>query len=309
MKVIFMGTPGFAVPSLKAIAKSRHEIMLVVTGEDKPAGRGRSLRESPVKTLARELNLPILQPPTLKSAEFIEQLTQYNADIIVVVAFRILPGEVIDITPNGAINLHASLLPKYRGAAPINWALINGDTQTGATVFQIRTRVDTGDILTREKVDISEQDTFGILYDKLSWLGAKILVQTLDKLETGELQPIPQSHDLATKAPKIYPELGAIDWTKDARAIKWLIHGLSPAPGAYTFYKKKRIKILTAEYSMNSLSDIPGEIVTRNKKQFGIQTGKGVLYPLELQAEGRKALAVADFLKGFQTEIGEKFSS
>lgn len=304
-----MGTPGFAVPSLKAIAKSRHEIMLVVTGEDKPAGRGRSLRESPVKTLARELNLPILQPPTLKSAEFIEQLTQYNADIIVVVAFRILPGEVIDITPNGAINLHASLLPKYRGAAPINWALINGDTQTGATVFQIRTRVDTGDILTREKVDISEQDTFGILYDKLSWLGAKILVQTLDKLETGELQPIPQSHDLATKAPKIYPELGAIDWTKDARAIKWLIHGLSPAPGAYTFYKKKRIKILTAEYSMNSLSDIPGEIVTRNKKQFGIQTGKGVLYPLELQAEGRKALAVADFLKGFQTEIGEKFSS
>ena len=309
MKVIFMGTPGFAVPSLKAIAKSRHEIMLVVTGEDKQAGRGRSLRVPPVKTLARELNLPILQPPILKSSDFIEQLIQYNADIIVVVAFRILPGEVIDITPSGAINLHASLLPKYRGAAPINWALINGDTQTGVTIFQIRPRVDTGDILTREKVDISEQDTFGILYDKLSLLGAKMLVQTLDKLEVGELQPIPQSPELATKAPKIYPELGEIDWTKDARAIKWLIHGLSPTPGAYTFYKKKRIKILTAEYSMDSLSDIPGKIVTRDKKQFGIQTGKGVLYPLELQAEGRKALAVADFLKGFHAKVGEKFFS
>lgn len=304
-----MGTPGFAVPSLKAIAKSRHEIMLVVTGEDKQAGRGRSLRESPVKTLARELNLPILQPPTLKSTEFTEQLTQYNADIIVVVAFRILPGEVIDITPNGAINLHASLLPKYRGAAPINRALINGDTQTGVTIFQIRPRVDTGDILAQGKVDISEQDTFGILYDKLSRLGAKILVQTLDKLEAGESQPIPQSHELATKAPKIYPELGEIDWTKDARAIKWLIHGLSPAPGAYTFYKKKRIKILTAEYSTDSISDIPGEIVTRDKKQFGIQTGKGVLYPLELQVEGRKTLAVADFLKGFKAKVGEYFSS
>ncbi|MCG2717025.1 MAG: methionyl-tRNA formyltransferase [Candidatus Marinimicrobia bacterium] len=309
MKVIFMGTPEFAVPGLKSIAESRHDVVLVVTGPDVPAGRGRNLLESPVKSFAKELSIPILQPPSLKSSEFIGQLKHYNADIIVVVAFRILPDGVIDVTPNGAINLHASLLPKYRGAAPINWALINGNTQTGITIFQIKSKVDTGDILLQESIDISDQDTYGSMYERLSHIGAKALVDSLDHIESGAIRTIPQCHGLATKAPKIYPQMGEIDWGKSAESIKHLVHGLSPAPGAYCFYGKKRIKLLKAEFSEETLPDIPGTIVCRTKTQIGIQTGRGVLYPLELQAEGRKALPVAEYLRGFQTKPGDSFRS
>ena len=213
------------------------------------------------------------------------------------------------MTPNGAINLHASLLPKYRGAAPINWALINGDTQTGITIFQIKSKVDTGNILLQELIDISDQDTYGSVYERLSYIGAKALVDSLDHIESGDIQTIPQCHDLATKAPKIYPQMGEIDWGKSAESIKHLIHGLSPAPGAYCYYGKKRIKLLKAEFSEETLPGIPGTIVRRTKTQLGIQTGQGVLYPLELQAEGRKALPVAEFLRGFQTKPGDSFRS
>ncbi|MDO9547446.1 MAG: methionyl-tRNA formyltransferase, partial [Candidatus Marinimicrobia bacterium] len=199
MKIIYMGTPEFAVPGLKAIAESGHEVVLVVTGPDKPAGRGRNLHETPVKQLALKLNLPILQPVSLKSPDFIDHIRQLNADIIVVVAFWILPNELINAARFGAINLHASLLPKYRGAAPINWVLINGDKKTGITVFQIRPKVDTGDIILQQTVEIAEQDTYGDLYDRLSRIGAPALMTVLDKLASGVAAAIPQDDSLVSK--------------------------------------------------------------------------------------------------------------
>ncbi|MDO9548130.1 MAG: methionyl-tRNA formyltransferase [Candidatus Marinimicrobia bacterium] len=309
MKVIFMGTPEFAVPGLKAIAESGHEVALVVTGPDKPAGRGRNLRETPVKRLALDLDLPILQPTSLKSIDFIEHIRQLNADIIVVVAFRILPDELINAARLGAINLHASLLPKYRGAAPINWALINGDKQTGITVFQIKPKVDTGDIILQQTVEIAEQDTYGDLYDRLSRIGAPALVTVLDKLENGVAEAIPQDGSLVSKAPKIFPQMGEINWSNSAESIKNQIHGLSPAPGAYAFFGKKRIKFLKARYSSEALNETPATIVFRDNDQLGIQTGSGVLYPLELQAEAKKALPVTEFLRGFPAKIGDRFQS
>ncbi len=309
MKIIYMGTPEFAVPGLKAIAESGHTVMLVVTGPDKPAGRGRNLRETPVKQLAMELNLPILQPISLKDPGFINQVRYLDADIIVVVAFRILPDELINAARLGAINLHASLLPKYRGAAPINWALINGDKRTGVTVFQIRPKVDTGDIIFQQAVEINEADTYGDLYDRLSRIGAPALVTVLNKLESGVVDAIPQDDSLVSKAPKIFPQMGEIDWSNSAKSIKNLIHGLSPVPGAYAVYGKKRIKFLKARYSSDELNETPATIVVRDKDQLGIQTGSGLLYPLGMQSEGKKALPVAEFLRGFQGKIGDRFQS
>ncbi len=309
MKIIYMGTPEFAVPGLRAIAQSDHELMAVVTGQDVPVGRGQRLQETPVKQLAQALGVPVLQPPSLKSPDFIDRLHRYNADIIVVVAFRILPDIVINTTQLGAINLHASLLPKYRGAAPINWALINGDRQTGVTIFQIKTKVDTGDIIRQTTIDISEDDTYGSLYSRLSQIGAAALVSVLDDLESGDTQIISQDDALATKAPKIFPQLGEINWSKSAESIKNLIHGLSPTPGAYSYFRKKRIKFLLARFSNETGPGEPGTVLSRDKQPFGIRTGAGILYPLILQSEGRKALPVDEFLRGFQAKIGDRFFS
>jgi methionyl-tRNA formyltransferase len=309
MKIIFMGTPDFAVPSLKAITASHHEVVGIVTGPDKPTGRGQIMHTTPVKSFARELSIPIYQPESLKRQEFFNQLRGLKADIIVVVAFRILPDEVLTIPPKGAINLHASLLPKYRGAAPINWALINGEPETGITIFQIRLQVDTGEILWQERVPIAAEDTFGSLHDRLATIGATALIKVLDKMEQGEVYPVPQDHSATTLAPKIYPQLGEINWTDSARSIKCLIHGLSPTPGAYTFFNSKRIKILSADYSDEIYKDLPGAIVVRDKQRLGIQTGQGLLYPRELQWEGKKTLPVAEFLKGFKAGIGDRFPS
>ena len=309
MNVIYMGTPEFAVPGLKAIVESDHEVVLMVTGPDKPAGRGRNLRETPIKQLALKLDIPILQPISLKSPDFVNHIKKLNADIIVVVAFRILPDEVISAARLGAINLHASLLPKYRGAAPINWALINGDKQTGITVFQIKPKVDTGDIILQQTVKIAERDTYGDLYNHLSQIGAPALVTVLDKLENGVAKAIPQDDSLVSKAPKIFPQMGKISWSNNAESIKNQIHGLSPAPGAYVYFGEKRIKFLKASYLSESSNAIPGTIVFRNKEQLGIQTAAGVLYPLELQLDGKKALPVNEFLRGFQAKIGDQFQS
>lgn len=309
MKIVYMGTPEFAVPGLRALAVSRHEVVGVVTGPDKPAGRGRTVCATPVKQLAVQLGLPILQPSSLKAPEFLDRLRVLEADIIVVVAFRILPDEVIRAARLGAINLHASRLPKYRGAAPINWAIINGEKETGITIFQIKSRVDTGDILYQQTVAIREQDTYGELYTRLAQLGAPALVQVLDRLETDAITAVRQDDSQATRAPKIYPEMGRIDWSHSAVAIKNLIHGLSPVPGAFSFFGKKRIKFLRARFGYMDVRQAPGVIVYRDRHDLGIQTGAGILYPLELQAEGKKALAVAEFLCGFQGKIGESFRS
>ncbi len=309
MKIIFMGTPDFAVPSLKAITASRHEIVGIVTSPDKPAGRGQIIHATPVKSFARELSIPIFQPESLKQPEFLNQLRNLKAAIMIVVAFRILPDEVLTIPPKGAINLHASLLPKYRGAAPINWALINGESETGVTIFQIRPQVDTGEILWQEKVPIAVEDTFGSLHDRLAKIGATALVKVLDQIERGEIYPVLQNHSAATLAPKIYPQLGEINWANSAHSIKGLIHGLSPNPGAYTFFEGKRIKILSAEWSDEIFKQFPGTVTVWDKQRLGIQTGQGILYPRELQWEGKKILPVAEFLKGFKAGRGARFPS
>lgn len=309
MKIIYMGTPEFAVPGLRAISESGHRITGVVTGCDKPAGRGQTVCETPIKQLARQLGLPILQPPSLKAPEFQEQILSMQADIIVVVAFRILPDEVIRAARLGAINLHASLLPQYRGAAPINWAIINGEKETGITVFQITPQIDTGDILFQERVAIGEQETYGELYTRLAQLGGAALVEVLNRLESGVFSSIPQDDLQATRAPKIHAETGRIDWSRDAGAIRHLIHGLSPAPGAFSFFNSKRIKFLRAQCTADNTTETPGTIVATGKSRLGIQTGSGILFPLELQAEGKKALPIAEFLRGFQGKIGDSFRS
>jgi len=309
MKVVFMGTPDFAVPSLREIGKSNHQIISVVTGPDKPRGRGQKLSKTPVKEAAEKLNLTILQPEKLDSPEFSKQIEKLEPDIFVVVAFRILPESLLQIPRKGAINLHASLLPRYRGAAPINWAIINGERETGITIFQIKPEVDTGEILYQEKIEIKEDDTAGSLHDKLSRIGAKALVRVLDMIERGEVKPIPQNEKLATYAPKIKPEMGRIDWSKEAKNIKNLIHGLSPVPGAFSFFKNKRVRFLKANVEDTGTSYSPGTIVYLDKKCMKIQTGRGLLLPSILQTEGKKPLTVTEFIKGFRGNTGDRFIS
>lgn len=309
MQLIFMGTPGFAVPSLQKISTSSHEICGVVTGRDVPRGRGQQVKQTPVKRLAKSLGFPLLQPRSLRSEEFIEQIRILRPDILVVVAFRILPDELLRIPPFGAINLHASLLPKYRGAAPINWALINGERETGVTIFQIRTKVDTGDILAQERVAIAPNDTYADLSERLAIKGAELIVRVLDAIEKGTAAPRPQSHELATHAPKITPEMGLIDWSKKAPEIRNLIHGLSPNPGAFSLFGKARIKFLRAAVTELPSDREPGTIVLRDKHRLGIQTGEGILLPLELQREGKRPLNIETFMPGFQGQIGDVFHS
>jgi len=302
-----MGTPDFARPALQAIADSRHEILAVVTGPDVARGRGCRVQSTPVKRLAQNLNLPVFQPASLKDMEFRNRLREIPADLYIVVAFRILPPEMIAIPPLGAINLHASLLPRYRGAAPINWALINGEDETGVTVFQIKSTVDTGDILAQEKVTIRPDETYGTLAPILAETGARLLIKVLSDLETGTFKIVPQDDDLATPAPKIFPELGEIDWFKSAEDIRNMIHGLSPLPGAYTFFGGRRLKILRAVAADEEYPDAPGTIIRCDKTDLYIQTGRGVLKPIELQFEGRRSLSTREFLCGFTGQVGDKF--
>jgi len=308
MRIIFMGTPEFALPTLQAIKASRHQILAVVTGPDVARGRGQTVQETPVKQLALKFGLPVLQPVSLKDPTFWSQIKVFPADLYVVVAFRILPPELIAIPRLGAINLHASLLPKYRGAAPINWAIINGETETGVTVFQIKPQVDTGDILLQAKTPIDLKDTYGTVASRLSQTGARLVLEAIDGLEAGTLKGLSQDNALATPAPKIFPELGEIDWQKPATDLKNLIHGLSPNPGAFTFFKGKRLKILSATICGDDDFGAPGTIIACSKTELKIKTGRGVLMPLELQFEGRKPLVVTDFLRGFSGKVGEKFA-
>jgi len=309
VRVVFMGTPAFALPSLEALSGSQHRVLAVVTGRDVESGRGQKVAPPPVKLFAEKLGLPILQPASLKDPEFLAEVRRCAADIFVVVAFRILPPALINIPARGAINLHASLLPKYRGAAPINWAIINGESETGVTVFQIRPQVDTGAILSQQIVKITPDDTAGSLAERLALEGAELLVATLDGLEAGRLQGRPQDETLATPAPKIFPELGEIDWYKDAMTLKFLIHGLAPEPGAFTFWRGRRLKILKAATMPESATAEPGTLVLRDKNSIGIQTSQGLLLPLELQLEGRRLLPVREFLSGFNGRVGERFAA
>jgi len=310
MRLIFMGTPEFAVCSLELLHSSRHEIQAIVTSPDKPRGRGRKVSPTAVKQKALELGLPVLQPENLKDDEFIMKLKQANPDLIAVVAFRILPEVVYDLPRYGSINLHASLLPEYRGAAPINWALINGDTKTGLTTFFLNKKVDTGDILLQREIEITPDDDFGSLHDKLMTEGAELLLETIDGIEDGSLKPRPQSQTIASKAPKLTAETGLIDWNRPAEDINNLIRGLSPHPGAFTFSDSKKIIILKAEVTDKKADCVPGSVMESNpKKGFTVACGQNTLFIKSLKPQGKKIMGSAEYVRGYHVKIGSRFSS
>jgi methionyl-tRNA formyltransferase len=301
LRIIFMGTPEFAVPSLDLLYKEGYDIVGVVTAPDKPAGRGMKLSESEVKKYAVANNLKVFQPEKLKHPDFIEQLRELNADLQVVVAFRMLPELVWNMPPLGTINLHASLLPQYRGAAPINWAIINGEKETGVTTFKLQHEIDTGNILLQEKIKITDDETAGSLHDKMKALGAKVLLRTVQQLHNGTFQEHPQRHSSKLcPAPKIFPEDCKINWNQEVAEINNFIRGLSPYPTTFTFLNGKKLKIFSAEIEQFPGLDIPGNFITDRKSYLKFAARDGYISVKELQLEGKKRMRVADFLRGWR---------
>jgi len=306
LKIIFMGTPEFAVPSLNKIYEAGYEIAAVITAPDKPAGRGMQLTQSAVKKFALEKNLKILQPEKLKSPEFIEELKSLKADLQVVVAFRMLPEIVWNMPPMGTVNLHGSLLPQYRGAAPINWAIINGEKETGVTTFKLQQQIDTGNILLQEKIPVSENETAGTLHDKMMNVGAELLLKTIRGLENGTLKEIPQpstsnvGHATLRAAPKIFTETGEINWNKNVEEIYNLIRGLSPYPSAFTFLNGKKLKIFSAEKENSGESNGAGQFLTDHKTFLKFAARDGFISLKEIQLEGKKKMKIEDFLRGWR---------
>lgn len=297
MNIIFMGTPDFAIPSLEKIFNSGHKLLAVVTAPDKERGRGQNVSFTPVKEFALKNYIPLLQPERLKDDNFVKSLKELAPDLFVIVAFRILPREVFSIPAKGSFNLHASLLPKYRGAAPIQWSIINGDKETGVTTFALEDKVDTGNIFIQKKIEILDKDNFGTVHDKLSIIGAELVIETIDLINSDNFTLQDQDVTLASPAPKINKENGLIDWHKPAFNINNLIRGLSPYPGAYFYFKDKLIKIYNASVNKEKVLK-PGEILS-SKEELIIGCGKYSLNVLELQLEGRKKLSVSEFLRGF----------
>ena len=303
--IVFMGTPAFAVASLDALVKAGFTIRAVVTAPDKPAGRGLLLQESAVKKYAVENNLPVLQPVKLKDPAFISALAALNANVFVVVAFRMLPEIVWNMPPMGTINVHGSLLPSYRGAAPINWAVINGEKETGVTTFKLKAAIDTGNILLQDKLPISEADTAGTIHDKMMVLGANLLVTTLHGIinntlaEKDQEDIINNDPNLLKHAPKIFTETCTIDWNNDAESIFNLIRGLSPFPGALTKLDDKIFKIFAAQKEICNHQISVGSVLTDNKTYLKFACADGYLHILDLQLEGKKRMQVADFLRGY----------
>lgn len=299
MRIIFMGNPDFAVPSLQRISKSSHKIIAVVSNPPKRIGRGNKIKETAVGISAKAMEIPLLQPPKLNDKQFLQYLSWMKPDIFVVVAYKILSDRLLSIPKYGAINLHPSLLPKYRGAAPIQWSLINGDLQTAVTTILLSKQIDSGEILLQETVDIKDKDNYGTLASRLSEIGANIVVETLDGIEAGTLQGTPQDESKVTSAPKIKSDDCKIDWTKQVNEIHNLIRAFSPSPGAFTTINNKRIKIFSSSMlDKSSDNNKCGEIVIYSKNQLVIQTGKGLLDIGEVQMEGKKRMKVEEFLRG-----------
>jgi methionyl-tRNA formyltransferase len=302
MRIIFMGTPDFAVASLKILVESGFEIAAVITMPDKQGGR-KGLLQSAVKQYALAQGLLILQPEKLKNPEFVATLRELKADLQVVVAFRMLPEIVWNMPPKGTMNLHGSLLPKYRGAAPINWAIINGEKETGVTTFLLQHEIDTGDMLFQEKIPIGENETAGDIHDKLMELGANLVLKSVKAIEKGEYTPQPQPDTEATHAPKIFTETCQINFNQSSQKVHDFIRGLSPFPGAWTTFEGKNLKI-----SLTKINDAdqtlkpekPGEFYSDNKKFFKISTKDGYIDVLEMQIEGKKRMSVKDFLNGLR---------
>lgn len=303
LRIVFFGTPEFAVASLAAMVDAGLNVVAVVTAPDKPAGRGMQLRAPEVKEYAVVQNIPVLQPDKLRNTQFLEALQDYHADLQVVVAFRMLPEVVWNMPPMGTINVHASLLPQYRGAAPINWAIINGETETGVTTFKLQHEIDTGNILLQEHVRILPEDNVGSLYEKLMQQGGELLVKTIKGLADGSIQEVPQNNiptDELRHAPKIFKEHTHIDWNKPVQEIHNLVRGMSPVPGAYTELAGKSAKIYRSYYSTEVPDRAPGEYDTDMKSYLRFAAKDGWLYVDELQQEGKKRMDITSFLRGFR---------
>lgn len=299
-----MGTPDFAVASLQRLVEHHIEVVAVVTAPDKPVGRGLKMSGSPVKKYAVSQNIPVLQPEKLKNKTFLEELAAYKADLQVVVAFRMLPEAVWAMPPKGTINLHGSLLPQYRGAAPINWAVMNGEKTTGVTTFFIEKEIDTGKIIFTDTLAIGENDSAGDLHDKMMWLGADLVVKTVKAIETGDYPEHPQNFsDELKMAPKIFKETTEINWTRDAASLHNFVRGLSPYPAAWTTLKDKQLKIFEARVVPSlpaGLEKVSEQLYSDHKKTLVAATGHGFLDILSLQLEGKKRMTTEEFLRGYR---------
>ena len=307
MKIVFMGTPDFAASALEALIQAGHEITLVVTQPDKPKGRSKELMPSPVKVCAMKYDLPVFQPVRIKRPEAIEQLKKYEADIFVVAAFgQILSQEILDMPKYGSVNIHASLLPKYRGASPIQSVIIDGEEKTGVTIMQMDAGIDTGDMLYKKEVVIEDTDNFETLHDKLAAVGAEAIVEALPLLEAGKLVGEKQNDAESSHVTMITKEMGKLDFTKDAVVLDRLIRGMNPWPSAFTFYKGKQLKVWEAH-----VEDVPtavacGEVAEVTKNEIKVATEKGLLCITSLQLEGKKRMSTHDFLLGVKVAEGDK---
>ncbi len=313
MRIIFMGTPEFAVASLDILVQNNYEIVGVVTVPDKPAGRGQQLQQSAVKKYALEKGLHILQPEKLKDEAFIAELKKLNADLQIVVAFRMLPEVVWNMPPLGTYNLHGSLLPKYRGAAPINWAVINGETESGVTSFKLKHEIDTGNMLFQAKAPISKTTTAGELHDTLMHVGADLILKTVKAIESGSYELKPQDDTQSIHAPKLFKETCKINWNNPAEKIYNLIRGLSPYPAAFTEFVDKNhqtlsIKIFVSEMEESNHTLTPGAVISDSKTFLKVACSNGYIYVKELQMAGKKRMLVEEFLRGFKIDSDFKFS-
>ncbi len=312
MRVIFMGTPDFSVGTLEALLKAGHEVVLAVTQPDKPKGRGNSMQFPPVKETALLHGIEVYQPQKIREPECIAYLEQYQADIIVVVAFgQILPKEILEMPKYGCVNVHASLLPKYRGAAPIQWAVINGEKVSGVTTMRMDQGLDTGDIIMKQEVALTKEETGGSLFERLAQTGADLLIRTLQAIEQGSAVYTPQDHQAVTHTSIIKKQLGEIDWSKSAQELERLVRGLNPWPSAYTQLHGKILKIwktTVAESQTEEETGLePGTVVAVSKNSLAVQTAKGRLLLEEVQLEGKKRMTIDAFLRGFPVEAGTKF--
>ena len=309
VRIVFMGTPEFAVPSLDKLLHACYNIVGVITAPDKPAGRGMSLQQSAIKKFAVEKGLKILQPEKLKAEEFLKELKELHADLQIVVAFRMLPEVVWNMPPMGTINLHASLLPQYRGAAPINWAIINGETETGTTTFKLQHQIDTGDILLQQKINIGEDETAGELHDRMKEIGADLLVETVKGLTENTLSESPQWSDrdgqtMLKHASKLSTETSKINWNKNVEEVYDLIRGLSPYPAAFTFLNGKTLKIFKAKKEVTQPTVEPGNLETDKKIFLKFACNNGYISITELQLEGKKRMSIEEFLRGYRNKPG-----
>ncbi len=314
MRVVFMGTPEFAVPTLQHLINSEYSVVGVVCQPDRPSGRGKKIQVGPVKTLALAQNIPVFQPEKMKAPEFLETLRSWNPDVIVVAAFgRILPQIILDLPPKGCLNVHGSLLPKYRGAAPIQWAVINGERETGVTIMMMDAGLDTGAILEQAVMPISAEDTAGDVASRMAEMGGRLLVPTLQKWVAGSMTPRVQNESQSTLAPILKKEDGLLDWSQSASTLANRVRGLSPWPGGYTFVNGERWGIWRVQVSekdedlsSDNHHDLPGAIVGVTKQAIHVQTGHGVLDLIDIQPANKKRMAVSQYVAGHQIEEGMK---